>query len=232
MNVEEISMANPAATPQTEDLFSVGSRISWGAILGGGLVSLALYFMFTTLGAAVGLSISDRVTPTSLQTGTVIWTILTLCVALFVGGLMASLFTVGENKVESVFYGVIMWAFLLTLFLAMGAAGVRSGVSGMVGLAQVAQGSGPEWEARAREAGVPQDTIDDWRRKAQDTVAKAQDPNTQQEMKEAAKRIAWYAFGGTWLSMIAAAAGSWIGAGPTFRVVTVPARPRTITAGM
>ena len=82
--------------------------------------------MFTTLGRAVGLSISDRVAPSSLQTGTVVWTILTLCVALFVGGLMASLFTVGENKVESVFYGVIMWAFLLALFLGMGAAGVAA----------------------------------------------------------------------------------------------------------
>jgi hypothetical protein len=225
-------MANSVATPQAEDLFSVGSRISWGAILGGGLVALALYFMFTTLGAAVGLSMSDRITPSSLQTGTVVWTILTLCVALFVGGLMASLFTVGENKVESVFYGVIMWAFLLALFLCMGAAGVRGGVSGMVGLAQIAQASGPEWEARARDAGVPTEAIDEWRRKAQEAVAKAHDPQTQQEMKAAATRVAWYAFAGTWISMIAAAAGSWIGAGPTFRVVGVTTRPRTITAGM
>src|SRR5207248_9980534 len=165
-------MANSASTPQAEDLFSVGSRISWGAILGGGLVALALYFMFTTLGAAVGLSISDRVKPTSLQVAAVAWTILTLSVALFVGGLMASLFTVGENKVESVFYGVIMWAFLLGLFLCMGAAGVRSGLSGMVGLAQVAQAGGPDWEASAREAGVPPDAIEEWRRKGQETAAK------------------------------------------------------------
>jgi hypothetical protein len=224
-------MANSVTTPQAEDLFSVGSRISWAAILGGGLVSLALYFMFTTLGAAVGLSISDRVTPTSLHVAVVVWTILTLSVALFVGGLMASLFTVGENKVESVFYGVIMWGFLFGLFLCMGAAGVRSGISGMVGLAQIAQASGPDWEASAREAGVPPDAIAEWRRKAQDSVAKANDPQTQQEMKAAATRVAWYAFAGTWISMIAAAAGSWVGAGPTFRVVAITSRPRTISPG-
>ena|SRR5438309_1292384 len=219
-------MANSVSPPQAEDLFSVGSRISWGAILGGALVSLALYFMFTTLGAAVGLSISDRVKPTSLQVTAVVWSILTLSIALFVGGVMASLFTVGENKVESVFYGVIMWAFLLGLFLCLGAAGVRSGFSGMVGLAHVAQSAGPDWEASAREAGVPADTIEDWRRKAGETAAKVNDPATQQEMKQAATRIAWYAFAGTWISMIAAAAGSWLGAGPTFRIVPA-GRPLT-----
>jgi hypothetical protein len=224
-------MSNTDSAPQAEDLFSVGSRISWAAILGGSLVALALYFMFTTLGAAVGLSISDRVNPTNLQIAAVAWTILTLCVALFVGGLMASLFSVGENKVEAVFYGVIMWAFLLFIFLCMGAVGVRSGISGMVGLAQVAQASGPDWEANAREAGVPNETIEEWRRKAQDTVAKANDPQKQEEMKAAATRVAWYAFAGTWISMIAAAAGSWIGAGPTFRVVSLSARPRTISPG-
>ena len=55
-------MTNATAMPRTEDLFSVGSRISWGAILGGGLVSLALYFMFATLGAAVGLSVEAAAT--------------------------------------------------------------------------------------------------------------------------------------------------------------------------
>ena len=114
-------------------------------------MALALYFMFATLGAAVGLSVSDRVRPSSLQTGAVIWSVLTLCISIFVGGVMASLFTVGENKVESIFYGVIMWAFLLFVFLCMAAFGVGSGISGTVGLARVAQASGPEWEASAEK---------------------------------------------------------------------------------
>jgi ABC-type transport system involved in multi-copper enzyme maturation permease subunit len=221
-------MTNSMAAPRTEDLFSVGSRVSSAAILGGGLVSLALYFMFATLGAAVGLSISDRVNPTSLKTAAVIWSVLTLCVALFVGGVMVSLFTVGENKVEAIFYGVIMWAFLLFVFLCMAAFGVGSGVSGTVGLARVAQANGAEWEASAREAGVPAATIEEWRRKTADAASTANDPQKQQELKAAATRVAWYAFGGTWLSMIAAAAGSWVGAGPTFRVVSVSGRPGVV----
>lgn len=225
-------MANSVSPPQAEDLFSVGTRISWAAILGGSLAALALYFMFTILGAAVGLSISDHVRPSKLEVAAVAWTILTLSVALFVGGLMASLFTVGENKVESIFYGVIMWAFLLFVSLCMGAAGVRSGVNGMVGLAHIAQASGPDWEASAREAGVPAASIEEWRRKGQESVARLDDPQTQRELKAAATRVAWYAFGGTWISMIAAAAGAWVGAGPTFRVVAVNGRTRTINPGI
>jgi hypothetical protein len=221
-------MVNSASSPPAEDLFSVGTRISWAAILGGSLVALGLYFMFTTLGAAVGLSISDHVKPSSLQMAAVAWTILTLCVALFVGGLMASLFTVGENKVESIFYGVIMWALLLFVFLCMGAAGVRSGVSGMVGLAQAAQAGGSDWETSAREAGVPSIAIEEWRQKARDSARTLDKPQTEQEMKAAATRVAWYAFGGSWISMIAAAAGAWMGAGPTFRVVAVTDRTGTV----
>lgn len=201
-------MAISESRPQAEDLFSVGTRISWGAILGGGLVALALYFMFSTLGAAVGLSISDRVRPDTLKVAAVVWTILTLCIALFVGAVMTSMFTVGENNVESVFYGVIMWAFVVGAFLFLGTAGVRTGFSAMNHLAHA---EGTTWDLNVR-----------------DTVAKANDPQTQPEMKDAATRVAWYAFGGTWLSMLAAAAGSWIGAGPTFRIVTVEPRPRTI----
>ena len=46
---------------------------------------------------------------------------------------MASLFTVGENKVESIFYGVIMWAFLLFVFLCMAALASAAASAGRSG---------------------------------------------------------------------------------------------------
>jgi hypothetical protein len=211
--------------PQAEDLFSVGSRVNWQGILGGALVALALYFMFTVLGAAVGLTVGDRFKPANLTMAVVVWSILTLAVALFVGGVLASMFTVGENKVESVFYGVILWAVVIGVFLCLGTAGARSSMNGMVGLAQLAESTGRDWEASARDAGVPANTIEEWRRAARDATTI---PQTQEEMKSAAKRAAWYAFAGTWITMIAAAAGSWVGAGPTFRVVGIGVRSRTI----
>jgi len=42
-----------------EDLAGVRSRVSWQAILAGAALALALYFLLTLLGAAIGLSIRD-----------------------------------------------------------------------------------------------------------------------------------------------------------------------------
>lgn len=214
-------MTDPMPLPSARDVWSVGSRISWGAIGGGALVALAIYFLLTVLGAAVGLTVNERVKPTTIQTGAVLWVFVTLSVALFVGGMMTSLFTVGENKVEAIFYGVIMWAFLVALLLAAGTAGFRSGYHGMV--RSTTAGPVPSWESGAREAGVPPEVIADWQRKAS---AGAEDSSAK-EYQEAAARLAWFAFGCTWISMLAAALGAWLGAGPTFRVVAISHIPVT-----
>src|SRR4051812_45177095 len=98
-------MATSTNVPQLEDVASVGSRISWGAILAGAMVALGMYFLLGTLAGAVGMSVSDRVDPSKLQTGVVVWTFVTTAVALFLGGLITSLLTAGENKVEAMLYG-------------------------------------------------------------------------------------------------------------------------------
>jgi hypothetical protein len=185
------------------------------------MLALGLYFLLTILGAAVGLSISDRVNPASLQTGAVVWACLITCVALFVGSLVTSLFTVGENKVEAVLYGVIMWALLFALLLVLGAAGIRGGFNAMVSLANTGPtASSQSWETGARDAGVPADLIEDWRRRLGAGAAKTiPDPQQQQAMADGATRLAWFTFAGIWVSMLAAAAGALVGAGPTFRLV-------------
>ena len=202
--------------PRLEDLRSVGTRIRWGAILAGAVLAFGVYSLLAILGAAVGISISDKVSPTTLTTGAIVWAILTTCTALFVGGLMTSLFTVGENHLEAVIYGVIMWAVIFMSFALMSTIGLRSGLSAMVELSNTAQIQ--SWETVAREAGVPKATIDEWRAKLTPPdsadVAKAK-----AEVAEAATRITWYAFAGMWLSMFAAAGGALLGAGPTFRLV-------------
>jgi hypothetical protein len=212
-------VAETVRTPQAEDLVSVGSRISWGAIFAGALLALALYFLLTVLGGAVGLTVNERVEPSKLRLAAVLWTVVTISAALFVGGLVTSLFTVGENPREAVIYGIIMWALLFGMLLALGAAGVRAG-SSMVAWAQAGR---PEaaagWEDAARNAGVPAEQIEQWRKTARDRTGG--EPVSEAALQETATRLAWYTFGGTWLSMLAAALGAWIGAGPTFRVVAV-----------
>jgi hypothetical protein len=219
-------MDQQVTLPRPQDLVSVGSRISWGAIFAGAVLALGLYSLFSIVGAAVGLSISERVNPSTLKTAAIGWALLTMLVAVFVGGVATSQFTVGESKTEAMLYGVIMWALLFGLLAAMSAAGVRSGFHALAGYANYAENaSAQSWDRLAREAGVPADQIDTWRRKLGSVSEKAQqesqDPQNQEAAKEAAIRITWYAFIGTWLSMIAAAVGAVVGAGPMFKVVAV-----------
>lgn len=227
---------NSDETVRAEDVISVGSRVSWGAILAGGMVALALHVLLSLLGAAVGLTISDRVAASDLATGALVWSIVSICVSLFVGGLVVSQCTVGENKMEAVLYGIVMWAFLFTVMTAFAVAGAQAGMTSMLGLAQVAQNAPRgDWERAAREAGIPANQIEEWRKQAASTVAQAakdlQTPQRQQEISEAATRVTWYAFLGTWLSMMAAALGGWLGAGPTFRLIAFGTAEPTATAG-
>jgi hypothetical protein len=214
------------STPRAEDVVSVGTRVSWSAIFAGAILALAIYFLLAILGGAVGVSISDRVDATKLRTGALIWAIVTTCAALFVGGIVTSQFTVGENKMEAILYGILMWALLMAFLLALSAAGVRAGFNAMVGMANVAQTATSEsWEMSAKRAGVPVDEIERWRQKLTgEKGAKAQE-QAQQELSEAATKITWWAFAGTWISMFAAAAGAWVGAGPTFRLLTTVVTP-------
>jgi len=211
-------MTNHGSTPQLEDLQSVGSRVSWAAILGGAALAFAIYFLLMVLGSAVGLSVRDRMDADSQQTAAIAWSIVTLCASLFLGGLITSLFTVGENKVEAVVYGVLVWAVLMVTLVVMSSVGAH-GVYTMANLAYRSDsGTTPAWETMAIEAGVPRDQIDAWRQRAPRPNENAAD---QTARAEAATRFAWIAFGGTWVSMLVAAFGAWVGAGPTFRLVVV-----------
>jgi len=198
-------MTNSNIAPRVEDLASVGTRISWGAILAGTTVALGMYFLLSTLAAAVGMSISDRVDPTKLQTGAVVWAFLTTAVALFIGGLVTSLFTAGENKTEAMLYGAVMWAVLFVILLHLGSSGVRTGFHAMAASAHAVQVAPSPASGDA-----------------------TQDAENRRVALEAATRITWYAFFGTWMSMFAAVGGALVGAGPTFRVVSAPAPQRVV----
>jgi hypothetical protein len=126
------------------------------------------------------------------------WLFLSSAAALFVGGLVTSLFTAGENKTEAMLYGAIMWAVLIVMLLVLGNSGVHTGFAAMSASANTAQA------APAPNTGNAQ-----------------QDEQTHKANLAAATKLSWYAFAGTWLSMIAAVAGALVGAGPTFRLVAI-----------
>jgi hypothetical protein len=200
-------MTTTSNAPGLEDLASVGTRISWGAILAGTMVAMGMYFLLSTLAAAVGMSISDRVDPTKLETGAIVWAFLTTIAALFTGGLVTSLFTAGENKTEAMLYGAIMWATLVVVLLHLGSVGVRTGFNAMAASAQSVQ-----------------TTV------AADTGDASQDAANRRVAMQAATRVSWYAFAGMWISMLAAVGGALVGAGPTFRVVAIAPTQRVVVS--
>jgi len=210
-----------------EDVLPVRSRISWGAIFAGAMVSLALYFLLTLLGAAIGFSISGRVRPETLGSGAATWAIIATMVSLFAGGYITSQFSVGENRFEAFIYGIILWGVLFAMLLWLMASGVQSGFNAMIGMTntgQIVLGDGG-WEQAARNAGVPQERIEEWRRSASDAAEQARrataDPANQQAAAEAATRVTWWTFFGTLASMVTAIVGAYVGSGPQFRLVGV-----------
>jgi hypothetical protein len=208
-------MADQISIPRVEDVVSVGSRISWGAILAGAALSLGLYSLFGIIGGAVGLSVRGRVDPTTLKDAVIAWAFLILLVSVFVGGVVTSQFTVGETKTEAMLYGVIMWAVLFGVLTTVGA---HAGFS----ILHSTNAAGTEsWDQLARDAGVPADQIAAWRRQA---GAPAVATDTPEARQEATKRLAWYGFAATLASIIAAAVGAIVGAGPRFKVIRVTTR--------
>ena len=157
-------MADNANAPRVEDLKSVGTRISWGAVLAGAVVALALYVVFTALGAAIGFSLGRDMSYKALANGALVWAILTVGMSLFAGGWTTSQLTAGETKCESMIHGLILWGTVVAAMLWMTASGIRSGFNGMLSVAyagnSAADGHGGAAalrrveRGREREAGV------------------------------------------------------------------------------
>jgi hypothetical protein len=198
---------------------SVGTRINWGAIVAGSVLAFGFYLLFASLGTAVGLSISEHMGPSALHGVAIAWAFVSTAGAFFVGGLVASLLTTGENRVEATLHGAMVWALMLAFLVSLGVAGARSGFTAMIALANAAPSHG--WETAARNAGVSPEQIDNLRRTMGTAAQNAHEPERQQELTDAAKRLGWYSFAGIWGSMIAAAVGALVGAGRTFRETAV-----------
>lgn len=199
---------------RVRDVVQVGSRISWGAILGGAMVTIAIFFLLMGLGGAVGVTVSDNVESETIGMGALIWSIVSAIISLFVGGYVTSRFTVGESKAETALYGLIMWGVVSAVMVHFAAAGMQAGAVAMVGASQMQSsraGSGQtDWQAQAQREGVPSETIAQWR--AASTTPSAAATN------EDATAIAWASFAGTLLCMLAAVGGAMAGAGPGVRL--------------
>lgn len=220
--------------PAIEDVAGVKSRISWAAILGGAVVTLAAYLVLTFFAAALGLSLTDMNVPDrALLIGSVVVAVVVMAGSLFLGGWVTTQLSVGENSREAVIYGVLTWAVVTAITLGLVGVGVRAGYMAMMGTTLVAQNSQQRtWEDMARDAGVRQEEINDLRAKAEPNRirAEASDPANQEKARQTSAIAAWALLGGTLLSIGAAVGGALVGRGSTFRLfpVAMASTQRTI----
>ena len=198
-----------ATTPNSRDLLAVRSRISWGAIAAGAMVALATYVVLTLLGLAVGIEVAVRGSDVSLGAPAAIYTLVTLLVAMFFGGWATSRLAVGESKMESVLYGIILWGVLFTgLFWLIGH-GVRVGFGALVGTTTGAYALN-----------------EDTNRLAATVSEAAGRPDVQQATRQAT----WWSLLGVLVSMATAIIGSLTGSGEMLQLVPIlgvrrPTRP-------
>ncbi|MBX9585517.1 MAG: hypothetical protein K2X87_34860 [Gemmataceae bacterium] len=210
-------MASDNAQPVgVEDLAGVRSRISWGAILGGAVVAVAVYLVLTFLFAAIGMSMTEAGIRSKVALGSAAAAALvTVFVSLFVGGWVTAQLTAGETQREAMIYGVLTWAVVTGFFLMAVGAGVRGGYFAVVSGTLVAQNSGAfdqqGVEANLRSLGVKQETIDA-------VKAQANNPVAQEQAQDALTAASWIAFAGTLLSIASAVGGAVVGSGPEFRL--------------
>jgi hypothetical protein len=218
-----------ATAIETNDLLPVRSRVSWGAILAGAVVALSAYLLLSALGVAVGLSVNDNVSGNTLGIGAGIWALVSVLLSLFLGGWVATQCTAGENRLEALVYGVVVWGVFFAALLWLVASGARLGFGAMIGIA-----STPSATAAAnrltnedlRAAGFTEQQVTDMRaqfdRLQQRTANIVNDPRT--------TAAAWWTFAGILVSMAAAVAGAVAGAGPN--LILTGLRVRSTAVGM
>ena len=169
---------------------SVRTRISWGAILAGAAVAMAIYVLLMSLGVAVGMSVSDDVNSRTLGTSAGVWGFISLLIALFAGGWVTTQVTVGESRTEAFLYGVVLWATTSVLLFWLTANGVRAGIDTAV-------------------------TVQNMTRSNTAAVDTPQTPEERQAMldrsRDAGKEGSWWAFAGILLSMVASIGGALVG---------------------
>jgi len=204
MNDRENANRTERRRIEADDVVSVGTRISWGAVLAGASVALAVMFALGWLSTAIGLSVRDAASDRTLFVGSMICLLVTVIASLFVGGFVVSRITAGEDKTEALTYGIVLWGFLFALTTALATTGTNLGLNALNVFSgnSGARAAVPNLDDLSGKVDRP--TLTEIRRRYEDATPEI-----------SARAAAWWGFAGIILSMAAAIGGSIAGAGPT-----------------
>lgn len=111
------------------------NRVSWGAILAGTAVALAVQVLLMLLGTAIGMTTINPASEANpmdgLATGGLIWWTITSIIAMFIGGWVSGRLANG-TPADGLMHGAMVWA-LSTLLITTAMGRVVTGVGTMVG---------------------------------------------------------------------------------------------------
>jgi hypothetical protein len=183
-------------------------RISWAAVVGGVVLVVVLQLLLSLLGAGVGLGTINTnagTTPaaSTLGIGAGLWWVLSSCIAVGVGGFVATWFAGVAIRFDGVLHGLVTWgiATILTFWLLTSAIGsvIGGGFSALGSVASAAGGGISEVaKPLAQAPGVSPDML---QQQAQAYLQPTNpDPATmspQDAQKAIATNLATYAGGGT-----------------------------------
>jgi polyhydroxyalkanoate synthesis regulator phasin len=153
--------AYPAETTPVTVSAAALRRISWGAVLAGAVIVIAVHLSLSLLGLGIGLSTVDPAagdTPeaTSFGLGAGIWWVVSNLIALVIGGYVAARLSGMPLRGDGIIHGVLTWAVTLLITIYLLTTGVGTLVGGafnIVGNAVSTLGQGVAQAApRALEA--------------------------------------------------------------------------------
>lgn len=96
--------------------------------MAGTVVAIVAYSLMTLLGIALAFNISDGATAKELATFAGVWSYITLILAMFLGGYISTLYTVGEFRYEAFLYGVVVWGVASLVLIPLASLGIGSSV--------------------------------------------------------------------------------------------------------
>lgn len=223
-----------ASRPSAVDLIGVRSRVSWGAIAAGAMVSLTIYIVLTMVGVALGIELAVRGASDQVGAGAAIYSIVVLLLAMFFGGWATSRLAVGESKLEAVLYGLILWGVLFMGMVWLLTLGMRTGFGALFGTASgvyATSGGRIDYDrvaADLKRAGIDDATVDKYRSyydRIRNSPAEAADVGRElggdAAAQQAARQASWWSVAGILVSLATVIVGSLVGSGELLQPVPI-----------
>ena len=106
-----------------------GVRVSWGGVWSGFLFGMGVLLLLSTLGLAIGISAADigprqDLNASGLGTGAAIWSGVSLLIALFIGGMVATRVGMVFDRTAGMIQGALVWVLAILGIIYMAASGI------------------------------------------------------------------------------------------------------------